>query len=244
MIPFRGRGILLDIEGTTSSVQFVYEVLFPLAWRNAASFLEKNWGDPAVVRARELIARDAGASSFTAWTASATSPDGARTQLLAEVKRLMDADVKATGLKELQGLIWRESYRSGQLKAHVFPEVPAALEAWHAAGLDLRIFSSGSVEAQKLFFAHTEWGDLTRYFRGYYDTTTGPKKQAESYRTIVRAMELSPAAVLFVSDVTAELDAARNAGLLTALAVRPGNAAQPADPKHPVIESFDQIAIF
>ena len=122
----------------------------------------------------------------------------------------MDGDVKATGLKELQGLIWQEGYAAGRLQSHVYPDVPPALRRWAEAGLDLRIYSSGSVAAQKVFFAHTEAGDLLGLFRGHYDTTTGPKREAESYRRIAADMKMPPSAILFLSDV--RTGAGRGAG--------------------------------
>ena len=136
----------------------------------------------------------------------------------------MDGDVKATGLKELQGLIWQEGYAAGRLTSHVYPDVPPALRRWAEQGLDLRIFSSGSVAAQKVFFAHTDAGDLLPLFHGHYDTTTGPKREAESYRRIAADMKLPTSAILFLSDVVQELDAAAEAGCERPWSVRPGNA--------------------
>jgi enolase-phosphatase E1 len=161
------------------------------------------------------------------------------------VLRLMDADAKATGLKQLQGLIWKSGFESGELKAHVYEDVPPALESWTAAGKDVRIYSSGSVQAQRLFFGHTIAGDLLPRFRGHYDTTTGPKKEAESYRKIAAAFGLPLTAILFLSDIVTELDAAREAGLATALVVRPGNAAGQncTGEAHAQIADFSQIDV-
>ena len=219
------KAVLLDIEGTTSSVQFVYEVLFPYARRELADFLRRRWNDAEVVCACEMIARDAG------------KPCRDRGSIVAEALRLMDGDVKATGLKELQGLIWQEGYAAGRLKSHVYPDVPPALRRWAAEGLDLRIFSSGSVAAQKVFFAHTDAGGLLPLFHGHYDTTTGPS-EADSYRRIAADMQLPTSAILFLSDVLAELDAAAEAGMQTTLVVRPGNAPVAAGHAHPVITHF------
>jgi enolase-phosphatase E1 len=242
MIRFAGWGFVLDIEGTTSSIRFVYDVLFPYARRELAAFLQAHWDEPEVARARDRIARDAGAASFAAWCGGAATP-AALERLCAEVNRLMDADVKATGLKDLQGLIWREGYRAGVLRSHVYPDVPPALKAWSAASRDLRIFSSGSVAAQRLFFAHTEAGDLSGYFCGHYDTTHGPKRAPASYAAIAAHMGRVPGQVLFLSDVTAELNAARQAGLATCLVERPGNAPSPPGHGHPVVRSFAQIVL-
>jgi enolase-phosphatase E1 len=240
VIPKHVRGILLDIEGTTSSVSYVYEVLFPFARDHLDAFLLEQWDAAGTLRALNQLARDAGATSFAAWT-SDDSLAAARERVRGEVLKLMDDDVKSTGLKEIQGLIWRSGFASGQLRAHVFGDVPTALKGWTERGLDVRIYSSGSVAAQKLFFAHTERGDLSRFLKGHYDTTTGPKREPASYRRIAEEMRLSPAEILFLSDIVAELDAARTAGLETRLAVRPGNAPSPEGHGHALIESFDEL---
>ncbi len=191
-----------------------------------------------------MIVRDAGA--IATWLDRPEPPlppdlgETARQRIAAEAIRQMDADLKTPGLKEVQGLIWQEGYAAGRLRAHVYPDVPPALRRWSEAGLDLRIFSSGSVAAQKVFFAHTEAGDLLPLFHGHYDTTTGPKREAESYRRIAAAMNLPPAAILFLSDVSQELDAAAEAGMRTALVVRPGNAPAPAGHGHPVVTDIGQ----
>ena len=153
----------------------------------------------------------------------------------------MDQDKKSTGLKSLQGKIWEEGYRTGDLRGEVYADVPPALERWRRQGIDIAIFSSGSVQAQRSLFASTAAGDLTRFIRAYFDTTTGPKTAPDSYGRIAAALERSPAEVLFLSDVAAELDAARTAGMRTALCVRaPGSA--PSAGAHPVIRTFDDLA--
>jgi enolase-phosphatase E1 len=235
------RGILLDIEGTTSSVSFVYDVMFPFVRRELTIFLKDNWQQPDVIAAAEQIARDAGHEGLLAMCSAVSARDDWQAQHLVEreVLSLMDRDVKATGLKQLQGLIWQAGFESGELLAHVYDDVPPALAAWNAVGKDVRIYSSGSIQAQKLFFGHTIAGNLLGQFRGHYDTTTGPKKEAESYRKIAADMQLRPAEVLFASDVVAELDAARAAGMQTVLVVRPGNA-----PQSQPVSSHAQIASF
>jgi enolase-phosphatase E1 len=244
MIRFSGQALLLDIEGTTSSVSYVYDVLFPYARERLRDFLSAHWDDPLVDRARELVARDAGRESFAAFIASDSSADAPPPETLAgHLERLMQTDAKATGLKDLQGLIWRDGFLSGQLVAHVYPDVPPALAAWTAAGREVRIFSSGSIAAQRLFMAHSIAGNLSRFLSGHYDTTIGPKRSASSYEAIAAEMGLPAAEILFISDVVAELDAAQNAGLQTALAMRPGNAPSPTGHSHAAIESFDQIEL-
>ena len=231
MIVFDGRGILLDVEGTTSSIAFVYDVLFEYAKKEIGAFLDTHRSDPIV---RELaVAIMAAAGS----TLDAADPTRAA---LAAID-LMNKDMKVTPLKTLQGMIWRSGFESGRLVAHVFDDVPPALAAWADSGLDVRIYSSGSIEAQQLFFHHTSFGDLTGHLRGHYDTTTGPKREAASYAAIATDMGLEPRQILFVSDVGPELDAARNAGMQTVLAVRPGNREPGGIFEHPSVTSFAEI---
>ncbi len=159
----------------------------------------------------------------------------------AYVHWLMDRDRKSTGLKSLQGKIWDEGYRVGELRGEVYPDVPPALERWRRQGIDVAIFSSGSIQAQRSLFQSTAGGDLTRYIRDYFDTTTGPKTAPESYGSIARVLQRSPADVLFLSDIAAELDAARTAGMQTALCVR-GPILPDSSGPHPIIRTFDQIS--
>jgi enolase-phosphatase E1 len=243
------RGILLDIEGTTSSVSFVYDVMFPYVRKHLTFEVLTNWDEPDYIAAYEAIARDAGHESLAAWLStlrlSRNNPLKAADVVCREVIRQMDADLKATGLKQLQGLILKAGFESGALLAHVYDDVPPALEAWNAAGKDVRVYSSGSVQAQKLFFGHTIAGNLLSHFRGHYDTTTGPKKEADSYRKIAADFDMQPDEVLFLSDIVAELDAARVAGLQTALVVRPGNPASQTSTgePHAQIASFAQLEL-
>lgn len=227
---FAGRAILLDIEGTIAPISFVYDVLFPFARRELRPFLERTWDAAETRAAVARVAADAGVAGFTLEA------------IVPHLLDLMDRDVKATGLKELQGLIWKRGYESGELRSNLFDDVPPALRAWHARGIDVRIYSSGSVAAQKLFLSHTEFGDLTSLLRGYYDTTTGPKTAAASYLAIARDMGARPDQILFVSDMSAELDAAAAAGFATALAVRPGNRPVAPQSAHPRIERLDATA--
>jgi enolase-phosphatase E1 len=236
----RARGLLFDIEGTTSSVSFVYDVLFPYARHHLADYLEDHWLEPDTQAACELVAKDDGAESLASWQPDDISRREAVTAVLLEQ---MDSDVKATGLKAVQGLVWRDGYASGELRAHVYPEVPACLHAWHDAGLDLRIYSSGSIGAQKLFFGHSIAGNLLPLFMGHYDTTTGPKREAPSYTKIAADFGQLPADLLFFSDVVEELDAARDSGWQTVLVLRPGNAPVRDSNGHPAIDSFEHIHI-
>jgi enolase-phosphatase E1 len=232
---FDGRGILLDIEGTTSSIAFVYDVLFAHAKAQIGDFLTAHAADPTVRAAALGIAAAAGLPP----TDPAT-PEG-RTRVALAAIDLMNRDVKDTSLKALQGMIWRSGFESGTLVAHVFDDVPPALAQWADSGLDVRIYSSGSIEAQRLYFRHTAAGDLTPLLRGHYDTTTGPKRDSGSYTAIAADMGLEPRRILFVSDIGAELDAARGAGFATALAERPGNAAPTSVFDHDPLASFAEI---
>lgn len=234
-----GRAILLDVEGTTSSIRFVTDVLFPFAARHLAAYLSEYWDDPPVRAACDQIARDAGRVSLEVWSWG-LEPHIARELVAAEVRRLMAADAKTTGLKELQGLIWKQGFASGELVAHVYEDVPPALSRWAKRGIDTRIYSSGSSGAQKLFFAHTLAGNLLPFLRGHYDTTIGPKRAPTSYEAIARSMARATADILFLSDVVEELDAARAAGMGTGLVRRPGNAPTDAG-VHPVVETFDAV---
>lgn len=241
------RGILLDIEGTTSSVSFVYDVMFPYVRKHLTFEVLTNWLEPEYIEAFHAIAKDAGHESLGAWLKtqgmSRENPLRGSQLIVQEVTRLMDGDVKSTGLKALQGLIWKAGFDSGELKAHVYDDVRPALVAWNAAGIDVRIYSSGSIQAQKLFFGHTIAGDLLPHFRGYYDTTTGPKKEPASYTKIAAEFRLPPSEIVFLSDIVAELDAARAAGLATALVVREVNASNQASNggPHREIRSFAEL---
>ena len=237
MIVFDGRGILLDVEGTTSSISFVYDVLFKHAKARIGEFLAARRHDERVLALAAAVA--AGAGQPLPPAAIAADP----TQAALAAIDLMNKDVKLTALKELQGLIWRGGFEAGDLVAHVFDDVPPALAAWADSGLDVRIYSSGSVEAQQLFFRHTAAGDLTPHLRGHYDTTTGPKREPASYTRIAADMGLEPRQILFVSDVGAELDAARAVGMATALAVRPGNRDAGGMLEHEPIASFTEIVV-
>lgn len=235
MIVFDGRGILLDVEGTTSSIAFVYDVLFAHAKAEVADFLAAHRADPAVRAAAAGIAATAGLPT------SDLDDAAGRTAVALAAIDLMNRDVKDTSLKALQGMIWRSGFESGAIVAHVFDDVPPALAAWADSGLDVRIYSSGSNEAQRLFFGHTQAGDLTPHLRGHYDTTTGPKREQASYAAIAADMGLEPRQILFVSDIGAELDAARRAGMATALAIRPGNRDAGGIFDHDPLHSFAEI---
>ena len=224
------RGILLDIEGTTTPIAFVHEVLFSYARTHARDFLRNNQ-DSDDVRADVALLREEHASDKSN---NLEPPES----IADYIDWLIDRDRKSTGLKSLQGKIWRQGYRDGSLKSQVFADVAPAFQRWRAAGLKISIFSSGSVLAQQLLFAHTDAGDLTKFIDGYFDTNVGQKGEAESYRKIAVAMDLKLSEILFISDVVAELEAAKEAGMKTLLSIRPGNSPQEWPQ---VIRSFDEV---
>lgn len=234
------RAILLDIEGTTTPVDFVFQTLFPYARRHARAFLEEHREDPGV---RGLLDQLAGEHSRAAAGDSGVPPwedRPAPASAAGFLCWLMERDSKITPLKALQGKIWEEGYRRGDLEGQMYGDVGPALARWHRQGKRLAIFSSGSVLAQQLIFAHSTAGDLTAYLEAYFDTATGPKREAASYLAIAKALALEPREILFVSDVPAELDAARAAGLGTAHSERPG-IAPVASGMHPAIRTFAEL---
>jgi enolase-phosphatase E1 len=240
------RGILLDIEGTTTPIDFVYQGLFPYARLHLEQYLKRNAGSKELegdlLQLREEYVKDlAQRLAPPEWIDA--PPDARLQSVVRYVFWLMDRDRKSTGLKSLQGKIWQEGYLKGELKSQVFPDVPPALKDWEEKHVGVRIFSSGSVLAQKLLFANTEAGDLTGFLNGYFDTNIGPKTSAKSYRRIAAEFHLSASEVLFVSDVVTELDAASSAGMKTLLSVRPGNSPQPKGHAHGIISSFSEIRI-
>jgi enolase-phosphatase E1 len=235
------RTILLDIEGTTTPIAFVYDVLFPYARAHVREYLRDHIDgrDPDFLDAVSLLRRE--------WTADAAAaaalgpPAATAPELAAYVEWLMDRDRKSPGLKRLQGLVWQRGYRGGELKGDVFDDVPAALERWRRRGIDVAIYSSGSVLAQQLLFSTTPFGDLTRHVSNFFDTSSGAKTSTDSYTRIAAALERSTSQILFVSDVTAEVDAARSAGCQVALSVRPGNAPQHVAEGLRVVHTFDEL---
>lgn len=240
------HGILLDIEGTTSPIDFVYKVLFPYARLHLEDYLKRKAGSQELERdllqLREEYTKDlAEVPGPPEWIDA--PPDAQIPSVARYVFWLMDRDRKSTGLKSLQGKIWQEGYLKGELKSQVFPDVPPALNDWKEKNLDVRVFSSGSVLAQELLFANTQAGDLTGFLNGYFDTGIGPKTSAESYRRIAAEFQLAASEVLFVSDVIKELDAASSSGMKTLLSVRPGNPPQPKGHAYGVISSFSEICI-
>lgn len=224
------KAIVFDIEGTIGDIAFVRNVLFPYARERLRTFLDANWDlgevQPVLQGAREASAR------------SLQTPAEAET-LFAE---WIDADRKITPLKTLQGLIWREGYASGALKAHLYDDAIHAMKSYAASGMRLFIYSSGSIEAQKLYMENSVAGDLTGMLENYFDTTTGPKGDPASYSTIARSIGLAPGEVVFFSDAPAEVNAAHAAGFI-AICINRSQTTQATgvDPVIRTIAGFSEV---
>ena len=228
------RAILTDIEGTTSSISFVKDVLFPYARRALPRYVAAHGREPAVRKWLDAVATENGGLCEDA-------------MIVEVLQGWIDEDRKHTALKALQGMVWADGYRSVDFTAHIYPDAAPALHAWKEAGLPLYVYSSGSVPAQRLFFGHSDAGDLTPMFSGWFDTEIGGKREADSYRRIAEAIGMAPSDILFLSDVVEELDAAREAGLATVLIdrredypqARTGDAAH----GHTRVESFADVPL-
>jgi enolase-phosphatase E1 len=222
------QAIVTDIEGTTSSIDFVHKTLFPYAKRHLRRYLQTHTDDAEVTAQIAEVAKLEGRPLSLDETADV-------------LERWIDEDRKITPLKALQGLIWAQGYADGALSGHVYADTPVYLRRWHAAGKRLYIYSSGSVAAQKLIFGHSDAGDLTPLFSGYFDTRIGAKREAAAYQAILAELGLPGEAVLFLSDVGEELDAARAAGLKTWQLIR-DDTAKPF-PAHPQAQDFSEVSV-
>ena len=233
------RAIVLDIEGTTTPIAFVYDVLFPFARAHVREYLRTNAGSRALQDGLQQLRRD----RADELARGEQPPDWAEAeceQAATFVEWLMDRDRKAPGLKLLQGEIWDRGFRDGTLSGEVFADVAPAIRRWRDAGLAVAIYSSGSEHAQRLIFGTTPFGDLTDLICRFFDTAVGPKTAPDSYVRIAGELGCATDEMLFVSDVTKELDAARSAGCQVVLCVRPGNPAQEGD-RSREIRTFDEI---
>ena len=220
------RAIVTDIEGTTTDINFVHKVLFPYAHAKLPDFLRENAEAPAVaeqIQAVRDVMQDADASLEA---------------VIATLLHWIDTDQKVTPLKALQGMVWADGYQRGDFTGHLYADVAPALRQWQAEGKALYVYSSGSVQAQKLLFGYSDEGDLTPLFSGYFDTHVGHKREAASYQRILDTLDLPPASALFLSDVVEELDAAQQAGMQTLQLVREGTQ---AGTRHPCATRFDEI---
>lgn len=222
------KAIVTDIEGTTSSIDFVHQVLFPYASKHLPDFVRNNQADPEVIPILDSVRTEAAEAG-----ADIERVIGILLQWIAD-------DRKVTALKALQGLIWKHGYESGDFTGHMYDDAVTNLRAWAAANIDLYVYSSGSVGAQKLLFGYSDAGDLTPLFRGYFDTNIGHKRQADSYRNILKDIGMPAAEILFLSDVAEELDAAAAAGMQTFQLVRDEKVVPGS---HRIAHDFDRILL-
>jgi enolase-phosphatase E1 len=233
--------VLLDIEGTTTSISFVTDTLFPYARRRGHEFIASHLEDPELQSALDQLREE----NITDQPGGAplienNSPEQFVESVTAYYLWLMDRDRKSTPLKTIQGRIWQEGYSSGDLHSEIFSDVPEAFRRWREQGVTIAIYSSGSVLAQQQLFRHTSYGDLTPHIAAYFDTRVGNKKESASYRAITAALNVPGDRVVFVSDAIAELDAADEAGLTAVLSMRPGNSVQETS-RYKKIHSFDAL---
>jgi enolase-phosphatase E1 len=208
--------ILTDIEGTTTSISFVHDVLFPYSKNILEQFVFDHMADAVV---KNCVNEAGNIATLLKW---------------------IDEDRKEPALKTLQGLIWEEGYKSGELKGHVYDDVPVALEKWQAMGIKMGVYSSGSVHAQKLIFGFSVFGDLNKYLSHYFDTGVGHKREPQSYQNIVNELKLNPNDILFLSDIVEELDAAKKIGMKTLQLVRSNI---PTSINHKTVKSFSEISV-
>jgi enolase-phosphatase E1 len=229
--------ILTDIEGTTSSISFVKDVLFPYAAEHLPAFVKANLNDEKVQTALQQTAELAAEDGDNI---SADNTDA----LIAKLLQWISEDRKATPLKALQGMIWKTGYENGDYQAHMYPDATEYLKKWHDSGLPLYVYSSGSVKAQELFFGYSQDGNLLPLFKGHFDTLMGGKRETQSYRNILAELQKTHAGlnakdVLFLSDIKEELDAAKKAGMQTVWLLRDSDI--PADAAHKAVKSFAEI---
>jgi len=234
------RVVLLDIEGTTTPIAFVHDVLFPFARTRVREFLRTHEAEADVARARVMLEAEH-ADDLAHGADPPSDPSRSVDAMTAYVHWLMDRDRKSPGLKLLQGEIWEDGYRAGELRGQIYPDVAPALARWHEAGIRVAIYSSGSELAQRRLFESTAAGDLTPLLSGLFDTRVGAKVEASSYARIAQALGVAPATILFVSDVSKELAAARDSGLQVVLSLRPGNAPQAERSQYDCVETFDEL---
>jgi enolase-phosphatase E1 len=220
------KAVVTDIEGTTSSLSFVKDVLFPYARRHMAKYIRQHAGEPELARllddVRDIVGENLDLPG-----------------IINQLEKWIDEDKKITPLKALQGLLWETGYERGDFSGHIYPDAREQLERWQAQGVLIYVYSSGSVYAQKLLFGHTEYGDLNALFSGYFDTQVGAKSDSASYKQIAHEIKIEPGEILFLSDIEAELDAAKYAGMQTCWLVRDGGI--DASARHRQVADFHSI---
>ena len=228
------KAILTDIEGTTSSVSFVHDVLFPYAYNRIEDFLSENWHDQSVQNAVKSVAT---LENLTDYTPS---------QITSILQDWIRCDRKLTPLKDLQGIIWETGYKNGDFCSPVYEDAYEKLTLWHQHNIPIYIYSSGSIHAQKLFFSHTNYGDLLYLFSGFFDTNIGNKKESQSYLNISQSINYSPEEIIFLSDIEAEVNSANNVGFNTVLVLRDKQQFEQYqhhhNPPHQIVNSFLDIS--
>ncbi len=220
------KAIIMDIEGTTSSISFVHDVLFPYARHQLPQFVRENQHNPDVARQIQNVCKDVGRSLNIE-------------QVIEQLIQWIDEDQKITSLKLLQGMVWQQGYVDGCFTGHVYSDVPQSLHRWNGRGIELYVYSSGSVAAQRLIFGYSDFGDLTPLFTGYFDTEIGAKREATAYENILKKIQFDAGEVLFLSDTTEELDAASRVGIRTIQLVRDSDV--DAASKHKQVNSFAEV---
>src|SRR5690554_5259871 len=223
--------IVTDIEGTTSSIRFVKDILFVYAEQFLPDFVRKHKEERDVARQLRAISENTGI------------PLKDTNAIIAQLQQWMREDAKNTELKALQGMVWEFGYQRGEYQAHIYPDVPDKLREWLDEGINLYVYSSGSEKSQRLFFRYSTFGDLRLLFAGYFDTTVGAKREVQSYLNLAEQVALAPSDMLFLSDIEEELDAAAEAGMRTTWVIRPQESdvdASTIKSKHPIVSSFDE----
>lgn len=223
MISAKYKVVLLDIEGTTSAIDFVHTTMFDYARNNLEDFLVSSFETKETIEALEVFAQDEKQPSLAAFLVGTSSKAEKIDRIVNLASQRMKEDSKATGLKALQGMVWRKGFNNGELKGHIYNDVPDAFNRWKKSGITIAIYSSGSILAQKIYFANTIFGNLGTLISNHFDTTSGPKRISSSYENITNILNAKAGDILFLSDVTEELDAAKAAGMATGLLIRPGN---------------------
>ena len=223
MISAKYKVVLLDIEGTTSAIDFVHTTMFDYARNNLEDFLVSSFETKETIEALEVFAQDEKQPSLAAFLVGTSSKTEKIDRIVNLASQRMKEDSKATGLKALQGMVWRKGFNNGELKGHIYNDVPDAFNRWKISGITIAIYSSGSILAQKIYFANTIFGNLGTLISNHFDTTSGPKRISSSYENITNILNAKAGDILFLSDVTEELDAAKAAGMGTGLLIRPGN---------------------
>lgn len=223
------QAIVTDIEGTTSSIDFVHQVLFPYSVQKIPQYLRDRANDPAIHKIIHIIQQEI------------NQADASLDTIIVTLMTWIQEDHKHTALKALQGMVWEYGFKNHEFTGHIYEDARHNLERWYQQGIKLYVFSSGSVKAQQLLFGHTAYGDLTYLFRDYFDTNIGNKQETIAYQNIAQAIAINPAQILFLSDVVAELDAAKLAGYQTRLLVR--GATPPYSDRHIMVDNFQNIII-